>query len=54
MTWASLADAFTNLTDLITKSLNVITGNEALLVVFVGGLVPIGFRIFKKAKRAVR
>ena len=54
MDWATISGGFTDLSTLLTKAYGVITDNAVLLVVLCGGLVGIGFRIFKKAKKACK
>lgn len=55
MEWTSVTDALAHAWSLLTSSLTQIAGNEVLMAMFVGGsLIPIGFKIFKRAKRAVK
>lgn len=54
MTWDQISAAFSNVTDIMSNAMTVITGNAGLLTLFVAGLIPVGFRIFKRAKRAVK
>lgn len=54
MDWATISGGFSDLTELLTKAYTVITTNAVLLVVLCGGLVGIGFRIFRKAKKACK
>lgn len=54
MEWASISEGFTNMATLLEKSYDVITGNAILVVVLVGGLIGIGFRVFRKAKKACK
>lgn len=54
MTWETISAAFTNVGDIMTECMSVITGNAGLLTLFCAGMIPVGFRIFKRAKRAVR
>lgn len=54
MTWADVTGALTNCWTLVTDCVDFFTQNAALMVMFVGGLVPVGFKIFRKAKRAAK
>lgn len=46
--------ALTTLGTLTTTALSTITGNEVLMVMFCGGLLGVGFKIIKQAKRAAK
>lgn len=54
MTWENVTSAFAYVTDIFTQCMTTITGNVVLMACLAGGLVSIGFRLFKKAKRAVK
>lgn len=54
MEWADVIAATSNVTDIVGKALNVMTGNPALMTIFTAGLLTVGFRVFRKAKRAAR
>lgn len=55
MEWTAVTTGLTNAWSLLTSSLEQIAGNAVLMAMFVGGsLIPIGFKIFKRAKRAVK
>ena len=55
MTWADITAALTNFGDVLTSAIGSINSSPALMAMFVGGsLLPIGFKIFKRAKKAVR
>ena len=54
MTWANVTDAFSYVTDIFTNTMSTITGNVVLMASLAAGLVALGFRLFKKAKRAVK
>lgn len=55
MTLEAITDAMTNFGTLFTNAMGVITGNVALMAIFVGGsVIPVAFRVFKRAKKAVR
>ena len=50
----NITNALADLTEVTTSSVNMITGNTILFVMFVASLVLIGFKIFKRAKRAAK
>lgn len=54
MTWAGIEAALTNVWGIVEECITFITGNAALMVLFVASLVPIGFKIFRKARKSVR
>ena len=54
MTWADIVTAMQNCGDALTNAMGVISGNAGLMVIFAGGIITVGFRLFKKAKRAVK
>lgn len=54
LTWSTISGALTNAWTLVDSAITFITTNDVFVVIFAAGLIPIGFRIFKKAKRAVR
>lgn len=54
MTWAQITEAMTNAGDALTNAMGVVTSNAGLMVIFAGGIIAVGFRLFKKAKRAVK
>ena len=54
MDWAGISSALTNVWSIVGSCINFITGNAALMMLFAASLVPVGFKIFKKAKRSVR
>ena len=39
---------------IVTKAVSIITDNSVLFVIFCGGLMGIGFKIVKQAKRAAK
>lgn len=42
-------------TEVLPQGMNIITGNAALMVLFVAGsVIPIAFYVFKRAKKSVR
>lgn len=54
MTWAAIEAALANVWGVVDSCITFITGNAALMCLFVAGLVPIGFKIFRKAKKSVK
>lgn len=54
MTWTNVTDAFTQVGDVLSTGLSTITGNVVLMTALAAGLIPVGLRIFRKAKKAVR
>lgn len=50
----ALATALTDVGTVVTQSLGIITGNSILMVLFAGGLLTVGFRAIKGAKRAAK
>lgn len=50
----TLASALTDIGTLVTKAVGIITDNSVLFIIFCGGLMGIGFRIVKQAKKAAR
>ena len=52
--WSTVNSALTHVWSLVSSALNFIVSNEIFVVMFAAGVVPLGFRIFKKAKKAVR
>ena len=54
MTWADVTAAFTQVGDVLTDGISTIAGNVVLMTVLAAGLIPVGLRIFRKAKKAVR
>lgn len=50
----ALAAALTSFGTVWAKIVTMITGNEALMIFLAAGLIGTAFRIFKRAKKAVR
>ena len=50
----TLATALTSFTSVMTQVWTVISGNEGLFVMFAGGCLAVGARVFKKIKNAVK
>lgn len=50
----TIASALTNIGTIVTKAVSIITDNAVLFVIFCGGLMGIGFKIVKQAKRAAK
>lgn len=54
MTAADITTGLTNFGTVFTNTASIITDNPALMIFLAGGLLIAGFRVFKKAKKAVR
>jgi len=50
----TLATALTNVGTVVTQAVGIITANEILMVMFAGGLLGVGFRAIRQAKRAAK
>lgn len=50
----TIASALTDIGTIVTKAVSIITDNTVLFVIFCGGLMGIGFKIVKQAKRAAK
>lgn len=46
--------ALTNLTEVMSSAMGIITDNAVLTTIFVAGLLATGFKLVKKAKNAVK
>lgn len=46
-----MSTALTTISTLVTTSLGIITGNDILMVLFCGGLLGVGFKVIRQAKR---
>lgn len=51
---SSLSAALTDLGTVVTKCVEFITSNGILFTMFVASLVLVGFKIFKRAKKAAK
>lgn len=47
-----MSAALTEIGNLVSTAMDIITGNTVLMVAFCGGLVGVGFRIISQARRA--
>lgn len=54
METSTITSGVATLLDIATDCVEFITGNNLLLLFLAGGLIPIGFSIFRKAKKAAR
>lgn len=52
--WGTVAGAFQNVWQMVTSATEYIISNSVFLTLFAAGIIPVGFKIFKKAKRAVK
>lgn len=48
----TISTALTNVGSVVTAALGIITDNPILMVLFAGGLLGVGFRAIRGAKRA--
>lgn len=48
-----VSSALTTVTSVFTSAMGIITGNPVLMVFFAAGLLGVGFRLVKKARRSV-
>lgn len=51
---SALATALSNVGSVVTSAVGIVTGNEILMTIFAGGLLAVGFKAIKWAKRSVR
>lgn len=49
-----MTTALTTIGTLVTTALGYITGNDVLMVMFCGGLLGVGFKVIRQAKRAAK
>ena len=49
----NIGDALSTVSDVFTSAMSIITGNAVLMVFFAAGLLGVGFRLVKKARRSV-
>lgn len=54
MTIANIQTAIANLTTVFGDAIGIITGSVPMMLFLAGGVVMLGFRIFKRGRRAVR
>lgn len=52
-TGIDVSDALNTVTSVFTSAMSIITGNPVLMVFFAAGLLGVGFRLVKKARRSV-
>ena len=50
----TMTSALTDVGTIVTQAVGIITNNDILMVMFCGGLLGIGFKAIKWAKRAVK
>lgn len=53
MTWETISAALGNIWDVVDNCIEKVAANPLLLTLLCAGLVPVGFRIFRKARRSV-
>ena len=49
-----VADGLTQLGSIVTSCIGWITDNPVLMTIFVAGMIPAGFMVIKKAKKAAK
>ena len=54
MAMTDISTALENLGTIFGSSISVITGSVPMMIFLAGGLTMLGFRIFKRGKKAVR
>lgn len=54
MTWEVISGALTNVWAIVTSCITFIVSNDLFLVLLAGGLVPLGFKVFRVARRSVK
>lgn len=54
LTMTVITTGLTNLGTVFTSSISVITGSVPMMIFLAGGLIMLGFRIFKRGKIAIR
>lgn len=52
-TGIDVSSALTTVTSVFTSAMGIITGNPVLMVFFAAGLLGVGFRLVRKARKAV-
>ena len=52
-TGIDISSALTTITSVFTSAMSIITGNQVLMVFFAAGLLGVGFRLVRKARKAV-
>lgn len=50
-TW-DIEGSLSTIGDIVSKMLDIIKGNPILTTIFVAGLIPAGFMVIRKAKKA--
>lgn len=54
MVWSDITGALGNVWDVVTACMTQIKDNALLMAMFSASIIPVGFKIFKRAKRAVK
>lgn len=54
MEWTGITAALTNVWSIVESCIGFITDNAALMMLFAASLIPVGFKIFRKARKSVR
>lgn len=50
----ALQTALTNIGSVVTAAVGIVTDNTILMTIFAGGLLAVGFRAIRWAKKSVR
>lgn len=50
----TIATALAEVGTIVTQCMGIITGNSVLFVIFAGGLLGIGFRAIRQAKKSAK
>lgn len=48
----TVSDALSQIGNIVTECINWIQGNTVLMTCFVAGMIPVGFMVIRKAKKA--
>lgn len=49
-----ISTALTTVTSVFTSAMSIITGNAVLMVFFAAGLLGVGFRLIRRARKSVQ
>lgn len=50
----TISSALSEVGTIVTQCINIITGNTVLFVIFAGGLLGIGFKAIRQAKKSAK
>lgn len=54
MTTEAISGALGTIKEIVSWVVSFVSDNAVLMVFFVGGLIPVGIKVFKKLKNSVR